>query len=68
MRPHIPLAIIVALTAINVGVLTMNMTTSVRADVAGMDYRDLRRDRDFEKAVRHVVARYCSVSDENVTC
>ena len=26
-----------------------------RAEVAGMDYRDLRRDRDFKKAVRYVV-------------
>ncbi len=68
MRPHIPLAIIVALTAINVGVLTMNMTTSVRADVAGMGYLDLRTDRDFKKAVRHVVGRFCSVSYGDITC
>ena len=31
------------------------------ADVDGMDYRELRRDRDFKKAVRHVVDRDCSV-------
>ena len=30
------------------------------ADVAGMDYRDLRRDRDFKKAVKYIVDR-CSV-------
>lgn len=31
------------------------------ADVAGMDYRDLRRDRDFKKAVKYIVEN-CSVS------
>jgi hypothetical protein len=30
------------------------------ADVAGMDYRDLRRDRDFKKAVKYIVNN-CSV-------
>ncbi len=30
----------------------------VKADVGGMDYRDLRRDRDFKKAVRYIVEDY----------
>ena len=29
----------------------------VKADVGGMDYRDLRRDRDFKKAVTYIVER-----------
>jgi len=32
-----------------------------KADVAGMDHRDLRRDRDFKKAVKYIVEN-CSVS------
>ena len=34
---------------------------SVYADVAGMDYGDLRRDRDFKKAVQYIVER-CEVT------
>ena len=32
-----------------------------QADVAGMSYRELRRDRDFKKAVKYIVQN-CSVS------
>jgi hypothetical protein len=39
----------------------LNLIDKVSADVAGMDYRDLRRDRDFKKAVRYIVES-CSVS------
>lgn len=38
------------------------------AEVAGMDYRELRRDRDFKKAVRRVVENYCSVSGDSISC
>jgi hypothetical protein len=32
---------------------------NAKADVGGMDYYDLRRDRDFVKAVKYVVAENC---------
>ena len=32
---------------------------NAKADVGGMDYYDLRRDRDFVKAVKYVVTKYC---------
>ena len=37
------------------------------AQVAGMDYRELRRDRDFRKAVRYIVED-CQVRDDRITC
>ena len=33
----------------------LNLIDTVKAEVAGMDYRDLRRDRDFKKAVAYIV-------------
>jgi len=40
------------------------------AEVAGMSYGDLRRDRDFKKAVRHVVSNNCQSQgrDEYIYC
>ena len=35
--------------------------------VAGMDYRKFRRDRDFRKAVRYI-AEDCQVRDDRITC
>ena len=43
----------------------LNLIDTVKAEVAGMDYRDLRRDRDFKKAVAFIVediVEDCSVS------
>ena len=34
---------------------------SAMADVAGMDYRELKRDRDFKKAVKYIVQN-CGVT------
>jgi hypothetical protein len=39
----------------------LNLIDNVKAEVAGMDYQDLRRDRDFKKAVAYIVED-CSVS------
>ena len=39
----------------------INFIGKVNAEVAGMSHRDLRRDRDFKKAVKYIVER-CSVS------
>ena len=39
----------------------VSLFEEANADVAGMDHRDLRRDRDFKKAVKYIVQR-CSVT------
>ena len=36
--------------------------SAVVAEVDGMTYRELRRDRDFKKAVRYIVDSDCTVS------
>ena len=38
------------------------------ADVAGMGYRDLRRDRAFKKAVKYIVEQSCYVEGEHIHC
>ena len=40
----------------------------LNAEVAGMDHRDLRRDRDFKKAVRWVVSGNCYVYGNDISC
>ena len=40
---------------------------SLNADVAGMDYYDLRRDRDFKKAVQYIVED-CDVDGDSISC
>ena len=39
----------------------INLISEADADVAGMSYIELRRDRDFKKAVRYIVEQ-CSIS------
>ncbi|MDC0944228.1 hypothetical protein OAR82_00080 [Candidatus Pelagibacter sp.] len=63
------------LTVIAVGILSLNIQlfkddiiTNANAEVAGMDYWDLRSDYDFKKAVRRVVERYCTVSSYGIDC
>ena len=63
------LAVIAVLTAINIGTLALNTSNTVRAEVDGMDFRDLRRDRDFKKAVWWVVDGNCTAdSDGAISC
>ena len=38
------------------------------ADVAGMDYLDLRNDNDFKKAVKRVVSLSCRVQGSRIRC
>ncbi|MEM5474623.1 hypothetical protein WNZ14_23110 [Hoeflea sp. AS60] len=45
----------------------VNFFVNARADVAGMDYRDLYNDRDFEWAVQMVIEN-CNVDGENIVC
>lgn len=48
------------LTFLNLGALAVNLATRVDAKVAGMDAWELRRDRDFQKAVSEIVEK-CSI-------
>jgi hypothetical protein len=45
-----------------------NLVPLAQAEVAGMDYHDLRRDRDFKKAVQRVVSGNCYVDDDTIYC
>lgn len=54
------------LTAVNLVLLTAQFSPAF-ARVAGMDYSDLRRDRDFRRAVEDVVED-CSVSGRSISC
>ena len=67
--------ILVGCIAFGLGLLTdkfiLNYDITVikpaQADVAGMGYWDLRRDRDFKKAVRYIVES-CSVNGNGISC
>lgn len=48
------------LTALNLGAAAVNLSTRADAKVAGMDAWDLKRDRDFQKAVSEIVEK-CSI-------
>jgi len=65
------------LTVIAIGILTLNVQlfkddiniiTNANAEVDGMNYRQLYRDRDFKKAVRRVVSGSCYVDGGYVYC
>ena len=55
------------LTALNVILVIVNVSTRSNASVAGMDYSDLRRDRDFQRAVGDVVED-CKVDGDRIRC
>jgi hypothetical protein len=61
------IAILVGLTAINLTAVAINLSTDVRASVAGMDRQDLYRDRDFRYAVEDVIES-CGVSGSKIKC
>jgi hypothetical protein len=42
--------------------------TQAWADVAGMDYYDLKTDSDFKKAVKSVVSGNCYIDGQYVYC
>ena len=42
--------------------------TLAHADVAGMDYIDLKMDYDFKKAVRKVVENSCTADGGYISC
>ena len=43
------------------------LVSEAGAEVAGMDYTDLKSDSDFKKAVKYIVEN-CSVDDEDISC
>ena len=45
----------------------VDFISAAYADVGGMNYRELRRDRDFKRAVRYIVES-CSVDGESIRC
>jgi hypothetical protein len=66
MKPSV-IALAIVLTAVNAGAALINLSVQVRADVAGMGYYELRKDRDFRRAVEAIVTD-CSVSGDSISC
>jgi hypothetical protein len=48
-------------TMLNVVLVAVSVSTRSAAAVAGMRESDLYNDRDFERAVKHMVEEYCEV-------
>ena len=63
--------ILLGIIAINLifisGNLYLRSVEPVQAEVDGMNYQDLRRDRDFRKAVEYIVER-CRVDTDDIRC
>ena len=57
----------IALTALNLGILAVNVSIQAKAEVAGMGWRELSRDRDFKRAVEDIVES-CTVDDGSLSC
>lgn len=73
MKLTTPRATLIGLLAIATAILLrvddqVTVISEARADVAGMDYRELSRDRDFKKAVWRVVSGNCYVDAEYIYC
>ena len=45
----------------------IDFISAAYADVGGMNYIELRRDRDFKKAV-HYIVESCSVYNGSISC
>ena len=62
--------LLLGIIAVNLTIQTLKDTSvfpTVHADVAGMSDSDLRRDRDFRRAVRYVVED-CNVLGSSISC
>ena len=60
--------IAVGIFSINVQLFKDDIITSANAEVAGMDWFELKRDFDFRRAVKSIVRR-CSVDSRgNIDC
>ena len=60
------LAFCLGITA-KVAIDEIDFISAANAEVAGMDYYDLKSDYDFKKAVRRIVEN-CSVDGESISC
>ncbi len=60
-------AVAIGVTIFNLVLFFVQLTPLAKATVGGMDYNDLRNDRDFERAVEYFIER-CSVSGEKISC
>lgn len=58
------LILMLVLTAMNLGVLALNLAVRARAEVAGMDWFQLAKDDDFRKAVAQVVGSSCIIDSD----
>jgi hypothetical protein len=69
MSKNVGLVIVVGvITGINLAALAGNLFSIAKASVAGMDYRELYRDRDFRRAVESIIED-CRVRDrEKISC
>lgn len=65
MKPAI--ALFIALTVVTVGAAAIKISNQARAEVAGMSHSDLRKDRDFRRAVESIVES-CSISGSSISC
>ena len=66
-----PKAILIGLFLIAVSIVCTNrfndsIIPEVKAEVAGMDYSDLKSDRDFRKAVQYIVENSGYITSEGV--
>jgi hypothetical protein len=67
MKIGIIAVLAIAVTVANVGAALVNLSSFARAEVAGMSSADLRRDRDFRRAVQSIVEG-CSISGSSISC
>lgn len=67
MRNTLLIGLLATLTIANVGSALINLSLTARADVAGMNYFALQRDRDFRRAVENIVES-CTVDAESISC
>ena len=61
MAARMIMVLVCLATALNVGILIVNLSSSSVASVAGMDQQALTRDPDFVQAVQSIV-QACSVN------
>jgi len=60
--------LLVLMTALNVGILAVNLSTRSQAAVAGMSAAQLKDDKDFKEAVQFIIQK-CSVWDRlSINC
>ena len=64
MQNRFVLLLICIFTFLNLTILAINMSVQSYADVGGMNYRELKRDKDFKRAVESIVED-CQVVDQS---